>query len=609
MRVSYPGVVRDNQRDDTWQRIRLWRPPEWLRAYRRSDLGSDFVAGVVVATMLVPQAMAYALLADLPVEVGLYAGLLPVALYALLGSSRFLSVGPVAMVSLLVASGIGPIAGGDVQLAVQLAITLALLVGLIQLGMGLLRAGFLVNFLSHPVLSGFTSAAAIVIGASQLKHLLGVEIPRTERPFLVFVELWGSLRETHLSTSVVGALAMTILIAVPSSLPRILRRLGVRESSVATLARCGPLVVVVLGTLTAWWLGHSAGVSTVGVVPEGLPTLEVPTLDLSYISALLPTAIVISLVGFMESFAIAQALGSKRRQRVDADQELVALGIANLGASATGGYPVTGGFSRSVVNFQAGARTGLASLVAAAFMGGTLLFLTPLLTFLPKSVLAAIILVAVASLVDFRKFLSIARFSRADGACWMVTFVGVFALGIEWGVVAGALGSIVFFLWRTSRPHVAVVGRVGSSEHFRNILRHDVSVVRGVLAIRVDESLYFANVRGLEERLLETIATDSSIRDVLLICSGINFIDSTGLDSLESCLDCLEDAGVSLSLAELKGPVADRLNRVGFLNKIGRDHIFLSTHDAMSQLAKISQEGDAADPTGESTRVADREES
>lgn len=548
------------------------------------------MAGVVVASMLVPQAMAYALLAELPVHVGLYAGLLPVAVYALLGSSRFLSVGPVAMVSLLVASGIGPIANGDISLAVQLAITLALMVGVIQLAMGLLRAGFLVNFLSHPVLSGFTSAAALVIGASQLKHILGVTVPRTEQPYELFVVLCEKLAETHVATVGFGALAIAALLSVPRFLPRVLRRLGASEDAVAAWSRSGPLVVVFAGTLVAWLFGTDSGVSTVGRIPAGLPKFVLPTLNFSNVSALLPTAVVISLVGFMESFAVAQALASKRRQRVDADRELVALGFANLSSSVIGGYPVTGGFSRSVVNFQAGARTGLASLVAAAFMACTLLFLTPLITFLPKSVLAAIILVAVASLIDFRKLAHIARYSRADGACWIATFVGVFILGIEWGVVVGALSSVVFFLWRTSRPHVAVVGRVGTTEHYRNVLRHDVTVQEGILAIRVDESLYFANVRGLEERLLEAISDDPTIRQVLLICSGINFIDATGLESLESCLTCLEDAGASLNLAEVKGPVSDRLAQAGFLDRLGHDHLFLSTHEAMSKLARIVPE-------------------
>lgn len=606
--------MKTEPRATSWDRLRARVLPEWLRAYHGQDLGSDLVAGFVVAAMLVPQAMAYALLAELPVEVGLYAGLLPVAVYALLGSSRFLAVGPVAMVSLLVASGIGPLAEGDVTLAVELAVTLALMVGVVQLLMGLLRAGFLVNFLSHPVLSGFTSAAAVVIGASQLKYLLGVDVPRTEHPYQLFAALWGRLFDANALTIAVGLGAVAILVAFPRLAPRFLRGLGLGEQAIAVWSRSGPLLVVLLGTVTAWLLGSGTDLPTVGVTPRGLPSVGLPLVETSYFSALLPTALVIGLVGFMESFAVAQALASKRRQRVDADRELVALGVANLSAAATGGYPVTGGFSRSVVNFQAGARTGLASLVTAGVMALTLLFLTPLLTFLPKAVLAAIVLVAVASLIDFRKLWQIGRYSPLEGVSWMATFVGVFWVGIEWGIVIGALSSIVFFLWRTSRPHVAVVGRVGSTEHYRNVRRHAVEVEEGVLAVRIDESLYFANVRGLEERLLEAIAANRSIRHVLLICSGINFIDATGLESLESCHACLAEAGVSMNLAEVKGPVSDRLARSGFLEMLGEDHLFLSTHAAMTALAaraskeKGADEGTARERAGAVNESSDEAE-
>jgi len=564
--------------------------PEWLRAYRKGDLGADVVAGVTVATMLVPQAMAYALLADLPVEVGLYASLLPVAVYALSGTSRFLSVGPVAMISLLVANAIGPLAGGDSSLAIELAVLLALMVGVLQLAMGVLRAGFLVNFLSHPVLSGFTTAAAVVIGSSQLKHFMDVDVARTERPYQLFVELGSQLRDLNLVTLAVGVGAVVLLLGIPRLAGRRAKGVGVDGGTAPFWSKSGPLAVVIVGSLVAWFAGSSAGIPTVGETPQGLPALRLPVVNATHLAALLPTAVVISLVGFMESFAVAQALASKRRQRVDADRELVALGVANLSAACSGAYPVTGGFSRSVVNFDAGARTGLASLVTAAFMAGTLLFLTPLLVFIPNAVLAAIILVALLTLIDFRELGHIWSYSRADGACWLITFAGVLAISIEVGVLIGALASILFFLWRTSRPHVATVGRVGESEHFRNIERHEVELTERVLAIRVDESLYFANVRGLEERLLTTVSTNPSIRHLLLICSGINFIDATGLRGLESCLSCLRDADVSLSLAEVKGPVSDRLAKSGFIERIGQEHVFLSTHEAMESLRQAESQ-------------------
>lgn len=560
--------------------------PEWLRKYRKGDLGPDLLAGIVVATMLVPQAMAYALLAELPVEVGLYAGLLPVAVYAWLGSSPYLAVGPVAIVSLLVANGIAPLAGGDVDLTVELAITLALMVGVLQIAMGALRAGFLVNFLSHPVLSGFTSAAAIVIGASQLKHLLGITLPRSEHPYEMFASIAERVRHAQADTVAVGLATVGMLVAFPWIARKLLRGLRTKEASVGAWSKGGPLAVVILGVLVAWLAEGALAIPTVGEIPAGLPRIGIPTLRLAFIPDLLPTALVIGLVGFMESFAVAQSLGSKRRQRVDANRELVALGVSNLGSAASGGYPVTGGFSRSAVNFQAGARSGLASWVTAGFMALTLLFLTPLVAYLPKAVLAAIILVAIASLIDFRQLWSLGRYSAAEAACWLATFAGVFLVGVEWGIAVGVVSSIVFFLWRTSRPHVAVVGRIGTSEQYRNITRHDVATETGVLAVRVDESLYFANVRGLEERLISAVAADPSLRHLLLVCSGINYIDATGLDSLRSCHSCLEDAGVTLNLAEVKGPVADQLERAGFLKELGAEHLFPSTFEAMSKLTR-----------------------
>jgi len=567
-----------------------WSPlPAWLRGYRKADLVPDAIAGVVVATVLIPQAMAYALLAELPVEVGLYAALLPVAIYALLGSSRVLAVGPVALVSLLVATGIGPLAGGNVATAIRLAALLALMVGVIQLAMGLLRAGFLVNFLSHPVLSGFTSAAAIVIGASQFKHILAISPPRTQRPYELFGQLWEGLDVASLHAVAFGAGTIAVLVAFPPAVTWMLRRMRASVAAVTATARAGPLIAVILGTVVARVV-HSEQVATVGETPAGLPAFALPEFVQLDLFHLLPTALIISLVGFMESFAVGQALASKRRQRVDADRELVALGVANLGSAATGGYPVTGGFSRSVVNYQAGARTGLASLISAAVVAGTLLFFTPLLASLPKAVLGAIIVVAVTSLVDFGKLAKLWRYSRADGICWLVTFIGVFLFGIEGGIAAGVVTSIVFFLWRTSQPHVAIVGQVGETEHYRNVLRHEVTTQPGVLAVRVDESLIFANVRWLEERLVEAISADPEIRDVLLICSGINFIDATGLEALESCSASLSGAGVRLNLAEVKGPVADRLERAGFLDRLGLENVFLSTHEAMGRLAAINGE-------------------
>lgn len=559
---------------------------DWLLHYQRRDLIGDLLAGVIVAIMLVPQGMAYALLAGLPPQVGLYASILPLILYALFGTSRTLAVGPVAMVSLLVAAGVDQFAQPGSSDYLVLALTLALLVGIIQVMMGVVRLGFLVNFLSHAVISGFTSAAALIIGFSQLKHLLGIKIPQTES----FVELLRAialhLREVNPVTFVLGAIGIGVLVFFNQVLGRILRRRGMAEGIIVPLTRSGPLLIVIVSTLLVSILGlHQwAGVKIVGEIPAGLPPLTLPAFSGTRWQQLFPTALTISFVGFMESIAVAQSLASKRRQKIDANQELIGLGAANLGAAFTGGYPVTGGFSRSVVNFAAGANTGLASIITALLIALTVLFLTPLFYFLPQAILAAIILVAVSGLVDLKTPQAIWRYNKADAASLLITFAAVLLAGIETGIVIGVLVSLVLYLWRTSRPHIAVVGRLGESEHFRNVLRYPVKTYPHVLAIRVDESLYFANTKYLETFLRKAIADHPDLQHLVLICSAINFIDANALETLETLIEEFRDLGIITYLTEVKGPVMDRLKAVGFVEKIGSDRIFLSTHQAMVSL-------------------------
>lgn len=562
----------------------------WLRTYRRSDLAADALAGTIVAVLLVPQAMAYALLAGLPAQVGLYASLAPLVLYALLGTSRTLAVGPVAVVSLLVASGIakfGELAPSEV---LGLAALLALAVGIVQLGMGLLRAGFLVNFLSHPVVSGFTSAAALVIAFSQVKHLLGSAVPSGHAPWEIISGTIAHVGAVNPTTLAVGGAAALVLVLHPRLSRPWLERRGAPDWQRALLPRAAPLFVVVVGTLAAWTLGLSerADLAIVGAIPAGLPRPSLPPFNWTALEQLVPTVFAIALVGFLESFAVAQALATRRREKVDGSQELVALGTANLGAALFGGYPVTGGFSRSMVNFGAGARTGVASLVTAALVALTLVGFTPLLFYLPRAILAAIIIVAVLPLVDLAAARRAWSYSRADGGALIATFVAVFVLGVERGIIVGVVFSLVVYLARSSRPHLAVVGRVGDSEHFRNIERHAVQTDEAVLAIRIDENLYFANVRYLEQRIHELIAGQPALRHVLLIASGINLVDATGLECLEHCTETLASAGLDLHLAEVKGPVMDRLERGGFVERLGRDHFHLSTHAAFRQLASSS---------------------
>ncbi|HXV44917.1 MAG TPA: solute carrier family 26 protein [Anaerolineae bacterium] len=559
---------------------------DWLIHYRRADLVGDLMAGIIVTIMLVPQGMAYALLAGLPPQVGLYASIVPLIIYGLLGTSRTLAVGPVAIVSLLVISGVSPLADPGSAQYIQLVLTLALLVGLIQAVMGLVRLGFLVNFLSHPVLSGFTSAAAIVIGVSQIKHLLGVSIPQTEQLYELLFYIAQRLGESNPVTLGIGLGSMAILLYFKYGLGGQLKRWGLPERLVVPLTRSAPLVVVLLGTGLVWVLSldTQANVKIVAEVPAGLPGLTLPTFELHLWQLLLPTALAISFVGYMESISVAKSLASKRRQKVDANQELIALGAANLGATLTGGYPVTGGFSRSVVNFTSGANTGLASLITAALIALTVIFLTPLFYYLPQAVLAAIIIVAVVGLIDVATLKHVWHYNKADAASLIVTFLAVLALGVEAGIGVGVVVTILLFLWRTSRPHVAVVGRLGQSETYRNILRHPVKTCPQVVAMRVDESLYFANTKFLEDTILRIVAERPEVKHLVLIGIAVNFIDASALETLEALVEELRNAGVEFHLAEIKGPVMDRLKAVGFVDKLGLDQIHLSTHDAMIKL-------------------------
>lgn len=563
---------------------------QWLPRYRRQDLVGDFIAGIIVAIMLVPQGMAYALLAGLPPQAGLYASILPLFLYGLFGTSRTLAVGPVAIVSLLTATGLTSLAEPGSAAYVQLALTLALLVGVLQAIMGLLRLGFLVNFLSHPVLAGFTSAAAIIIGFSQVKHLLGITMPRGEAFFAQVSAAAQNLGQTNLTTLALGAGSILGLLYFKSKLGKQLKQWGVPVAVAAPLTKSGPLLIVLLGTLLVWTfdLHTTAGVAIVGAVPAGAPPLTPPTRDLVTWEGLLPTALIISFVGYMESISVAKSLASKRRQKVDANQELVALGLANLGAAFTGGYPVTGGISRSIVNFAAGANSGLASIITAALIGLTVIFMTPLFYFLPQAALAAIIMVAVFSLIDIQTLRHVWRYNKADAASMLITFAAVLAIGVETGILIGIAAAMLLFIWRTSKPHAAIVGRLGQSEIYRNVRRHSVQTWPEVVAIRIDQSLYFANAKYLEDTILSTVAEQPAVKHLVLIGTAINFIDASALETLESLWQELHDAGVTLHLAAIKGPVMDRLQKTGFLAHVGPEHIHLSTHDAMKAIGCVA---------------------
>ncbi|GAB4460326.1 MAG: solute carrier family 26 protein [Elainellaceae cyanobacterium] len=562
---------------------------DWLRHYRASDWIGDVTAGIIVTSLLIPQSMAYALLAGLSPEVGLYASILPPILYAVLGTSRVLSVGPAAVDSLMVAAAIAPFSAGGVSQTISLAITLAFLVGVIELLMGILRLGFLMNFFSRSVISGFISGAAIIIAFSQVKHLLGLQIPSTESFFVLVRLIASQLSQINPVTFLLGISSAGILLGFNRPLVQQLKRWGWSDQQILPVSKSAPLLVVIAGTLLVWTLrlDQAAGVKIVGQIPAGLPSLTWPLLDIQTVRSLLPAALAIGLVGYLEGFASGQTLASKRREKVDANQEFIALGAANLGAALTGGYPVTGGLSRSVVNFAAGANTGLASIITGILIAVTVMFLTPLFYFLPQACLSAIIITAVYKLIDFATLRRMWIYDKADAIAWLFTFISVLALGVEQGILLGALIALVLHLWRTSKPHIAIVGRLGDSEHFRNVLRYPVKTSPQVLAVRVDESLYFANAKYLEGFLLRAIADRQEIRSILLVCSAINVIDASALEILEGLIGDFKNLGIEFYISEVKGPVMDKLKKIGFVDYLGQDHIFLTTDLAMRAIANI----------------------
>ncbi len=561
---------------------------DWGRRYDRATFTGDMVAAVIVTVMLIPQSLAYALLAGMPPEAGIYASIAPIVLYAIFGTSRALAVGPVAVVSLMTAAAVGNVADSGTAGYVVAALTLAFLSGVMLLALGVFRLGFLANFLSHPVIAGFITASGILIAASQLRHILGIDAQGHTLVELLST-LFANLGDTNPITLVIGVLATGFLFWVRRGLKPALRRLGLGPTLADIGAKTGPILAIVATTLAVWAFDLGArGVAIVGDVPQGLPPLTLPSFSPALVSELLVPALLISIIGFVESISVAQTLAAKKRQRIDPDQELIGLGAANLGAAFTGGFPVTGGFSRSVVNSDAGAETPAAGAFTAVGLVLAALFLTPLIFFLPKATLAATIIVAVLSLVDFSVLKRAWAFSRADFAAVSVTIALTLLFGVEAGVTAGVVTSILVHLYKTSRPHMAVVGRVPGTEHFRNVRRHAVETQPHVLSLRVDESLYFPNARFLEDQLSAFAADKPDLTDVVLMFPAVNEIDLSALESLEAINTRLQDAGIRLHLSEVKGPVMDRLKRSHFLDALTGD-IFLSQHDAVCALARPEQ--------------------
>ncbi len=542
---------------------------QWLPKYKKAFLAGDLSAGITVGIMLIPQGMAYAMIAGLPPVFGLYAALVPQVVYALLGTSRQLAVGPVAMDSLLVASGLGALALSGIEEYIAMAIFLSLFMGAIQLVLGLLRMGFLVNFLSRPVISGFTSAAAIIIGLSQLKHLLGARIEGSNQVHILLGNAVNSLGSTHLLTLLIGLLAiaaMAVIKQVHKSIP-------------------AALLIVVLGILSGYAFNLEAmGVSVVGEVPSGLPGFKLPEFDLSRVAELLPIAMTLALIAFMEAISVAKAVEERHDDyKIDANQELIALGTSNIVGSFFQSYPTTGGFSRTAVNDQAGARTGVAPVISAVIVGLTLLFLTPLIYHLPNAILAAIVMVAVFGLIDLRYPAELYKNRKDEFVLLILTFLITLTVGIKEGILLGVLVSLLLLVYRTSKPHIAVLGRIEGTNYFKNVNRfaEDIEVFKEFLILRFDAQLYFGNVEYFKEQLEKEIGKKGEdLRFVILNAEAISYIDSSAVYMLRQTIKELKAKGLTLMIAGAIGPARDILYTSGLIDDIGRENLFVRTYEA-----------------------------
>ncbi|MDB5916006.1 MAG: sodium-independent anion transporter [Massilia sp.] len=547
----------------------------WLRRYRRPLLAGDVSAGIVVAMMMIPQGMAYAMVAGLPPVTGIYASILPPLLYALFGSSMTQSVGPMAIISLMTAAALGPLAAAGSGLYTVLAAQLALLSGVVLLACGLLRIGFLANFFSRPVMSGFTIGSAIVIAWDQLPALAGAALPK------------GHMPGFHLPSLLLGAGSLLLLLAAKAWLARFLRALGVKPGAADIAVRLAPMAVVVGATLLVAWFGlAAAGVKTTGAVPAGLPSLNLAVSNPHW-RALLQPALPIGFMIFLISMSAAQTLALKRQEKLHSNLELIGLGAANIGSALSGGYPVTGSMSRSAVNFAAGANTPLASVITALLLAAALVAPTGWLALLPLPALAATIIVAVLGMLELATLRTALRYDRGDALALVATAGGVLALGVEAGVVIGVVLSMGTLIWRASRPHIAVLGRIVGTEHFRDIERYPGETTPGVLLLRIDAGLFFGNVEAVNARIEEELAARPATRHLVLVLSAVNAIDTSALFGLSELNALLRQRGVRLHLAEVKGPVLDRLKSSDLLATLG-GKVFLSTAMAWDELAEQS---------------------
>lgn len=561
---------------------------QWIKHYSKDDARSDIVASAIAAIILIPQSMGYAMLAGLPAVAGLYASIIPSIVYALFGSSRVLAVGPVAITSIMTATVALPLATPESSEYISIAIMLALLSGIFLFLLGSLKLGFLSNLLSYPVISGFISASAILIAVGQLKHMLGVENHGNNLPQLL-VGLYQHLGDINTPTLTLSLICLVSLLLLKRYLGVFCLKMGLPKSLANIVGKSGPVIMVILSTTLVSVLSlDKIGVKVVGDIPNSLPSIQLPDIHFSLLTELLPGAILISIVGFVGSVSVAQSLAAKNRQKINPDQELISLGLANISAAFCAAFPVTGGLSRSVINVDAGAKTPMTGILTSLGIFVILMFMAPLFYHLPKAVLAVSICVAVLQLVNIGDFMRLWSFSKQEALLLIITFVVVLVIGMEAGIITGVILSLLFFLWHTSHPHIAVVGRIPGTEHFRNVQRHKVETHPSVLTIRIDENLFFANTRILEDKLIALIAENKEVKHVVLMCTAVNMIDASALESLEVICDRFHSAGITLHLSEVKGPIMDKLKGSHFMENL-TGQIFLTQHQAMAFLCPQKQ--------------------